>query len=61
MKRAGRRGKRKMWSDDYLDWADQERLVRQDVDEIEKEIRRRKAEAYRKEENIEDERINIED
>lgn len=50
-----------MWSDDYLDWADQERLVRQDVDEIEKEIRRRKSEAYRKAENIEDERINIED
>ena len=41
-----------------MDWADQERLVRQEVDEIERKIRQRKAEAYRKAEDGEDERIS---
>lgn len=49
------------WSDEYMDWADQERLVRQEVDEIERKIRQRKAESYRKAEDGEDERINTED
>ena len=48
------------WSDEYLDWADQERLVRQEVDEIERKIRQRKAKSYRKAEDGEDERINPE-
>ena len=26
------------WSDELMDWADQERLVRQEVDEIERKI-----------------------
>ena len=43
-----------------MDWADQERLVRQEVDEIERKIRQRKAEAYRRAEDEEDERINPE-
>ena len=49
-----------MWDDGLLDWADQERLVRQEVDEIERKIRQRKAESYRKAEDGEDERINPE-
>lgn len=48
------------WSDELMDWADQERLVRQDVAELERKIRQRKAEAYRKAEDGEDERINPE-
>lgn len=48
------------WSDEYMDWADQERLVRQEVDEIERKIRQRKADAYRKAEDGEYERINTE-
>lgn len=44
-----------------MDWADQERLVRQEVDEIERKIRQRKAEAHRKAEDGEYERINTED
>ena len=43
-----------------MDWADHERLVRQEVDEIERKIRQRKAESYRKAEDGEDERINPE-
>ena len=43
-----------------MDWVDQERLVRQEVDEIERKIRQRKAESYRKSEDGEDERINPE-
>lgn len=36
------------WDDgDYMEWADQERLVRQDIDEINRDLRRRKAENYR--------------
>lgn len=31
----------------YMEWADQERLVRQDIDEINRDLRRRKAENYR--------------
>ena len=31
----------------YMEWADQERLVRQDLEEINKDLRRRKAENYR--------------
>lgn len=46
------------WSDEYMDWADQERLVRKEVDEIERKIRQRKAESYRKAEDGEYERIN---
>ena len=49
------------WSDEYMDWVDQERLVRQEVDEIERKIRQRKAESYRKSEDGEYERINTED
>ena len=48
------------WSDELMDWADQERLVRQDVAELERKIRQRKAEAYRRAEDEEDERINPE-
>ena len=48
------------WSDELMDWADQERLVRQEVDEIERKIRRRKAEAYRRAEDGEYERIDTE-
>ena len=43
-----------------MDWADQERLVRQEVAEIERKIRQRKAETHRKAEDGEDERINPE-
>lgn len=40
--------KRADWSDgNYMEWADQERLVRQDVEEINRDLRRRKAENYR--------------
>lgn len=36
------------WSDgNYMEWADQERLVRQDIEEINRDLRRRKAENYR--------------
>lgn len=36
------------WDDGYyMEWADQERLVRQDIDEINRDLRRRKAENYR--------------
>lgn len=36
------------WDDgNYMEWADQERLVRQDIEEINKNLRRRKAENYR--------------
>lgn len=36
------------WDDgDYMEWADQERLVRQDLEEIDRDLRRRKAESYR--------------
>lgn len=49
------------WSDEYMDWADQERLVRQEVAEIERKIRHRKAETHRKAEDGEYERINTED
>lgn len=36
------------WDDgNYMEWADQERLVRQDVEEINRSLRRRKAENYR--------------
>lgn len=49
------------WSDEYMDWADQERLVRQEVAEIERKIRQRKAETHRKAEDGEYERINTED
>ena len=36
------------WDDgNYTEWADQERLVRQDLEEINKDLRRRKAENYR--------------
>ena len=48
------------WNDELMDWADQERLVRQDVAELERKIRQRKAEAYRRAEDGEDERINPE-
>lgn len=44
-----------------MDWADQERLVRQDVAELERKIRQRKAESYRKAEDGEDERTDTED
>lgn len=30
----------------YMEWADQERLVRQDLEEINRDLRRRKAENY---------------
>ena len=43
-----------------MDWADQERLVRQEVADLERKIRQRKAESYRKAEDGEDERINPE-
>ena len=42
----------------FLDWAEQERLARQDVDEIEQKMKKRKAENYRKEEI--DGRVNTE-
>ncbi|MBA4699195.1 MAG: hypothetical protein H2212_07135 [Ruminococcus sp.] len=36
------------WDDgNYMEWADQERLVRQDIEEINRSLRRRKAENYR--------------
>lgn len=36
------------WNDgNYMEWADQERLVRQDLEEIDKDLKRRKAENYR--------------
>lgn len=45
---------REDWDEDrYMDWADQERLVRQDVDEIEKKIKERRKQrvtAYMEEE-----------
>ena len=35
------------WDDgNYMEWADQERLVRQDLEEINRDLRRRKAENY---------------
>lgn len=39
--------KSRNWDDGYMEWADQERLVRQDVEEINRNLRRRKAENYR--------------
>lgn len=50
-----------MWDDGLLDWADQERLVRQDVDEMERKLRRRKAEAHRRLEEEGNERADIKD
>lgn len=44
-----------MWEDNLLDLVNQEELSRQDKDDWEKKIRKRKAEAYRMEENKEDE------
>lgn len=36
------------WSDgNYMEWADQERLVRQDLEEINQRLRRRKSANYR--------------
>lgn len=38
---------REDWNDDaYMDWADQERIVRQEVSEMEKQRRKRKAATY---------------
>lgn len=49
-------GRQEDWEDErYMDWADQERLVQQDLEEINKRIRRRKAGNYEKEEHGEDE------
>ena len=48
------------WSDEYIYWEYQEKLVLQKVNEIERKIRQRKAESYRKAEDGEDERINPE-
>lgn len=35
------------WDEGYMDWAEQERLVRQDIEEINRELRQRKAGNYR--------------
>lgn len=35
------------WSGEYMDWADQERLIRQDLEEINRDLRRRNTENYR--------------
>lgn len=36
------------WDGDYMEWADQERLVRQDLEETDRDLRQRKAGNYRK-------------
>lgn len=41
-------GRQPDWNDgNYMEWADQERLVRQDIEKINRDLRRRKAETYR--------------
>lgn len=44
--------KRADWSDgNYMEWADQERLVRQDIDEINKDLRQQKTGNYKEAEH----------